>query len=217
MFFRKKGLRNNMEQKRGIWIAFEGIDGVGKGEQISRLNEKIPEACMVREPGGTERAEKIRNLVLEGNLDAKTETLLMLAARMEHMKEKVWPALEAGQWVVSDRCWMSTLAYQGYGRELGEKTVLALHEIVFGAERFWKPDLTFVFFLNPEQALARVEEKHCFEREETSFYERVVRGYKRALFTDSETCVAVDASESPETIAKTVWLKIQAKLFVCSV
>ena len=145
----------------GKLITFEGGEGAGKTTQAKMLAEALEgagiETLMTREPGGTFGAEAIRDLVLEGTSDrwsGMTELLLMYAARLDHVEKLIKPALERGVWVISDRFSDSSMAYQGYARELGPEKVKALHEAVMDG---FEPDLTILFDIDPILAQKRVE------------------------------------------------------------
>ena len=131
---------------RGIFITFEGLDGCGKSTQLEKLAAKLRAqkhpVVLTREPGGTPTAEKIRQLLLDtrtGSLAPNAELALMFAARAQHIQEVILPALAEGKVVLCDRFTDSTEAYQGGGRKLGSKPVLALHHVVCGD---LQPDLT---------------------------------------------------------------------------
>lgn len=142
----------------GIFITFEGIDGSGKSSQARLLAEQLKadgkQLVLTREPGGSEGAEEIRRLLVEGAPDrwsAETEILLFTAARRDHLEKTIEPALRAGKIVVSDRFADSTRVYQGVARADLRGVVDALHEQMIGRE----PDLTFIIDMEPKTALAR--------------------------------------------------------------
>ena len=141
--------------KKGYFITFEGPDGSGKTTVSTavakRLQEAGIESIYTREPGGIEIAEQIRSVILDPAntaMDSKTEALLYAAARRQHLIEKVLPALEAGKVVICDRFVDSSLAYQGFGRNLGIEEVLSINE--FAIEGHW-PDKTLYLDLAPQQ------------------------------------------------------------------
>ncbi|WP_298912624.1 dTMP kinase [uncultured Algimonas sp.] len=145
----------------GQFITFEGGEGAGKTTQAKMLADTLEaqgvEVILTREPGGTFGAESIRKLVLEGTDDrwsGMTELLLMYAARLDHVEKLIKPALERGAWVVSDRFSDSSLAYQGYARDLGPDRVRAVHDVVMEG---FGPDLTLVFDMDVYLSLKRVE------------------------------------------------------------
>lgn len=143
---------------KGLFITFEGIDGSGKSTQARVLAERLKsegrDVILTREPGGSDGAEEIRSLVLEGDPDrwsAETEILLFTAARRDHLERTILPALEQGKIVVCDRFADSTRMYQGLSRGDLRKTVDQLHELMIGRE----PDLTILVDMDPEQGLSR--------------------------------------------------------------
>ncbi len=142
---------------QGKFITFEGGEGCGKSTQVGRLihflRAKGIKALPTREPGGSPGAELIRELHVTGEpdrWDAITETLLLFAARRDHLVRTIRPALQAGTWVICDRYVDSTMAYQGYGRGIDKATIDTLHTMVAGSMR---PDLTIVLDSNPEVAM----------------------------------------------------------------
>lgn len=176
-------------RKTGFFITLEGIDGSGKSTQFRLLVDYLRKRGFrvreTREPGGTIVGEQIRNILLASKtqkLDALAELALMYAARAQHLQEVVRPALALGELVISDRFNDASMAYQGYGRRLGETPVRALDTIICGATR---PHLTLVLDLDPRLALSRArgrekQEKTSygrFEREKLDFHQRVRKGY----------------------------------------
>ena len=137
------------KSKKSCFISFEGGEGTGKSTQSKLLfeylkKEKIP-AILTREPGGTETAEKIREILVTGKANkiiAKTELLLHYAARLDHMEKVILPALSKGKIVISDRFFDSTYAYQGYGHSVDIKMIDKLNQISLGG---FKPDVSFIF------------------------------------------------------------------------
>lgn len=173
--------------KPGKFITLEGVDGAGKSTHVewlaARLREAGREVVLTREPGGTPLGERLRSLVLAEPMHLETETLLMFAARREHMELVIKPALEAGKWVVSDRFTDATFAYQGGGRGMPAERIEALEAWVQGS---FQPDLTLYFDLPTAIAAARRGQRaqasgaivgDRFERESEAFFERVRNGY----------------------------------------
>ncbi|MEE8351002.1 MAG: dTMP kinase, partial [Rhodospirillales bacterium] len=143
----------------GKFITLEGGEGGGKTTQIKLLAEALKEAgidpVVTREPGGAPAAEVIRRLLVEGDVarwQPMTETLLHYAARLEHVYNVIEPALTMGRWVISDRFADSTVAYQGYGHDLGRETINKVHELVLGS---FQPDLTIILDIPMQDGLAR--------------------------------------------------------------
>ena len=150
---------------QGKFISLEGGEGAGKTTQIKMLADTLKAAgfdpVITREPGGAPGAEMIRSLLVEGDIDRwqpMTEALLHFAARLEHVRETIAPALEEGQWVVSDRFSDSTIAYQGYGHDLGQETMARLHELVLGG---FQTDLTLILDIPVEAGLARAGKREA--------------------------------------------------------
>ena len=170
---------------KGLFIAFEGPDGCGKSTQIRFLAEHLEQAGLnvvqTREPGGSPIAEKIREVVLsrenEG-MAAMTEALLYAAARAEHVHKVIAPAIEAGKVVLCDRFVDSSIAYQGYGRMLGAKTVWRINEAAVDG---YMPDVTVFLNVPPERAFERMNENKEYDRleiEDISFHRRAYEGYQ---------------------------------------
>lgn len=166
---------------RGRFITFEGVDGAGKSSHIGWFADRLRAAgktvVLTREPGGTQLGEQIRQLVLSEPMHLETETLLMFAARREHIAQVIEPALARGDWVVCDRFTDATFAYQGGGRALGAARIAALEQWV---HPHLQPDLTLLFDLPLEVARARQHAARAadrFEREDAAFFERTRAAY----------------------------------------
>lgn len=167
---------------KGKLITIEGVEGVGKSTNIEAIAKQIGESgfevLVTREPGGTPLGERVREILLdkkENKMTPMTELLLMFATRAQHYAEVIVPALEQGIWVISDRFTDSSYAYQGGGRELGDKPVQLLESLVL--EDF-RPDLVLILDLDVRAGLQRaatVAEADRFEREQQTFFERVRR------------------------------------------
>ncbi|MBW7860555.1 MAG: dTMP kinase [Rhodocyclaceae bacterium] len=195
-----------MTAKRdGRFITFEGIDGAGKSTQIEALAAFLAErgqpVVRTREPGGTELGERLRELLLHEPMHFETEAMLMFAARREHLAVRIHPALQAGDWVVSDRFSDATYAYQVGGRGLDARRFDALESWVHPG---FQPDLTLLFDLPPELAAARVaasgNHPDRFEREQSAFFTRVRNAYlERASRFPARICV-IDAQQAPDAI-----------------
>jgi len=165
---------------RGKFITLEGIDGAGKSTHVEGIADFLrgrgKDIVVTREPGGTSLGERLRELVLSQSMDVETETLLMFAARREHIAQVIAPALSAGRWVISDRFTDATYAYQGAGRGMPAEKIAALERWVHDG---LLPDLTLVFDAPVEVALSRLTKARTdrFEREDRGFFERVRAGY----------------------------------------
>ena len=194
------------------FITFEGGEGAGKSTQGSRLRAALEAraiaVCLTREPGGSPAAEEIRNLLVQGEpgrWDALTETLLLFAARADHLAQTIRPALAAGRWVISDRFTDSTYAYQGAGRGLDERTIVALDA---ATTQSFRPDLTIILDVPVEQGLSRAGHRtHSetrFERFDHDFHERL-RMYFRALAArEPDRCVLIDSTAPPDAVAAAI-------------
>jgi dTMP kinase len=191
-----------MTNKRGLFLTLEGAEGVGKSTNIEYITQYLEqrdiEYVLTREPGGTQLAEKIRNLLLavhEEPMSELTELLLVFAARAQHLDKVIEPALSKGNWVVCDRFTDATFAYQGAGRGLSVETIGQLQSLVQGELR---PDLTLILDLNPEIGLARASnrgELDRFELEQQSFFRHVRQGYLDIAQAEPERCRVIDASK----------------------
>lgn len=186
---------------KGLFIAFEGPDGCGKSTQIRFLAEYLTSLGLsvvcTREPGGSPVAEKIREIVLSREntgMAALTEALLYAAARAEHVRKVIAPALDAGKVVLCDRFVDSSIAYQGYGRSLGAKTVWRINEPAVDG---YMPDATVFMNVPPERAFERMNENKQYDRleiEDISFHRRVFEGYQELI--QKPGVIVIDASGS---------------------
>ncbi len=172
------------QASHGRFITLEGIDGAGKSTHVASVVEHLRargrEVVATREPGGTELGEMLRELVLHHPMHPETETLLMFAARREHIERVIRPALLRGAWVLSDRFTDATFAYQGGGRGVAEDKLLQLERWV---QEDLQPDLTIIFDLDPETARKRFQagrpDSDRFEREQEAFFQAVRNAYLR--------------------------------------
>ncbi|HSN63146.1 MAG TPA: dTMP kinase [Azonexus sp.] len=190
---------------RGKFITFEGIDGAGKSSHVewlaTFLRDKGKVVHVTREPGGTELGEKLRELLLHKSMHLETETLLMFAARREHLAKVIEPALANGEWVVCDRFSDATYAYQGGGRGLDRAKLQQLEHWVHG---HLQPDLTLLFDLPLDVARERIvlasRVLDRFEQERADFHERVRQAYLERAHSSPARIRVVDAQQSIETI-----------------
>ena len=178
------------------YIALEGGDGSGKSTVVMALAARIEtdgrEVVMVREPGGTPLGEVVRGLLLDSErLDDWAEVFLFAAQRAELAREVIAPALSAGKWVVSDRTYYSSIAYQGRGRGLGEDDVRAINEKGLDGV---VPDHVFVLDVDPETALARQDEADRIGKEGVDFQERVRAAYTGLAKSEPGKVVVLDGS-----------------------
>jgi dTMP kinase len=193
------------------FITLEGIEGAGKSTQKVALCRLLDANGITyietREPGGTPYAESIRQLLLTRSEDApsaKTELLLMFAARAQHLETKIIPALEAGAWVVCDRFTDATYAYQGGGRQLPVDWIQSLEILVQGVRR---PDLTLIFDIPVEMGLARADLRGALDRiesEDIAFFERVRAMYQEIASRDTERIMTLDATADIDTVTESM-------------
>ena len=194
---------------RGRFITLEGVDGAGKSTHLDFIAESVRggghNALVTREPGGTELAERVRAVVLAEPMDAITETLLLLAARADHVARVIRPALEGGTWVVCDRFSDATFAYQGAGKGV---PVALLQQLSQAAHPGLAPDLTLVFDCDYEVArqrlLAAGRTLDRFEREERAFFDRVRASYRAAASAEPKRVRLIDASADKAAIRNAV-------------
>ena len=202
---------------RGRFITFEGGEGCGKSTQVQRLRQALEAdgktVVTVREPGGTPLAETIRSLLKDDIVDPpcdRSELLLFLAARAQLVRNAIAPALERGDWVVSDRFGDSTLAYQGYGRGLPLDFVGAAHDFACAG---LKPDLTLLLDVSHETAVARMRRRESetntsadrIERAGDGFHERIRRGYAEIAAANPQRVEVIDANGSQDEVWERVW------------
>jgi dTMP kinase len=190
---------------RGRFIVLEGGEASGKSTQAAILAERLG-AVLTREPGGTEVGERIRELLLHGPpLDARTETLLLLAARAQHVATVIAPALSAGRDVVCDRFSGSTLAYQGWGRGLDPQRLQLLSS---WAAAGWEPDLVVLLAVTPEVVAARLRDRPVapdrMEGEDAEFFARVERGFASLAGGDPARWSTVDGAGAMDEVAERV-------------
>jgi dTMP kinase len=193
----------------GKFITLEGMDGAGKSSHVAWIADWLRarghRVRVTREPGGTPLGEQLRRLVLGESMDLRTETLLVFAARQEHLVRCIRPALESGEWVLSDRFTDATYAYQGGGRGLPKGDLERLEQWVQGD---FRPDATLYFDLPVAVARARLAGMQAapdrFEREGADFFERVRAAYLERARQDPARIHVVDASRALEDVKKSV-------------
>ncbi|MFQ3665151.1 MAG: dTMP kinase [Sphingomonadaceae bacterium] len=202
-----------------MFIALEGGEGAGKSTQARLLKDRLEAqgraVLLTREPGGTPGAEAIRALFVSGAPDrwtAETDTLLIAAARADHVARAIRPALAGGQVVLCDRYIHSTLAYQGHGKGLDPGAIRAIHDFATGD--LW-PDLVLWIDLPPEEGLrracARNGQPDRFEAHEAAFHARVRAGFA-ALAAEDPRIVRIDGTPGPEAVAEAVWAAVRPRL-----
>ena len=191
------------------FITFEGGEGAGKSTQVARLVEFLTtkgiSVVRTREPGGSAGAEEIRHLLVNGGTDrwdGITEVLLHSAARRDHMVKTVWPALEAGSWVICDRFFDSTLAYQGWGHGIDVTQIRQAIQVSIGN---FRPDRTLILDMPVEQGLARAASRgdagqDRYERMGAAFHQRLRQGFLDIAADEPGRCRVIDALGSIEAI-----------------
>jgi dTMP kinase len=213
--------------RRGRFLTFEGIEGVGKTTQVARLAQAMADRgiahVITREPGGTPLAERIRDLVLTPGAERVpdcAELLLMFAARSVHLENWIKPSLAAGRWVICDRFTDATYAYQGAGRGLGEDAIAQLERLVQGLCR---PELTFLLDVPVSIGLARARTRNSraheksadrFERERVEFFERVRAGYLARASAEPARIAVIDAARSEDEVAAQIIGTLEARSWI---
>jgi dTMP kinase len=199
---------------KGRFISFEGTEGVGKTTAIEQLCARLEQAGIdyirTREPGGSELAEQLRQLLLDPATDINddTELLLMFAARCDHLHQRILPALAAGQWVICDRFIDSTVAYQGFGRAQGDRAVLAKIQGLIEAFIPRLPERTLWLDLPVAEGMARAGKRSAadrFEQEAMAFFTRVHEGFAYMAAQSPERIVRIDATGSPDEVSARIW------------
>jgi dTMP kinase len=204
----------------GRFITLEGGEGAGKSTQARRLGERLAalglKPVVTREPGGSPGAELIRELLVTGQADRwspTAETLLMYAARRDHIERTIAPALAAGDWVVSDRFADSTRAYQGAGGGAPGSLIQALERYVLGETR---PDLTLILDLPVDAGLARAAARsHAetrFEAKGEAFHQRLREGFLAIARVERDRCVVIDAAQPVEMVEAAIWAVVESRL-----
>jgi len=207
--------------ERGKFITLEGGEGAGKSTQSARLVDFLKsrdiDVIATREIGGTPGAEEIRSLWLdkgEGNWDPMTELLLTMAARREHLVRTVWPALESGKWVISDRFVDSARVYQGIGLQLGVEKVDVIYEETAGD--FW-PDLTLLLDVPVDIGLERMSSREGpddrYQRKNKAFHEKLRSGFLDLAKKEADRICLIDASQDEDSVTSAIQ-KIIVRHFV---
>lgn len=194
------------------FITLEGGEGTGKSTHARALSQALTERrianAVTREPGGSEGAEEIRKLLVEGEpgrWDPTVETLLMFAARADHIARTIRPALDAGQWVICDRFTDSTFAYQGAGRGVEEETIWHIEKAIAGD---FHPDLTVILDAPVEAAMARIgartHAENRFEKFGTAFHERLRAYFRDLVRREPQRCILIDSSGPPPAVSAAI-------------
>ena len=212
---------------RGRFISFEGGEGSGKSTQIRLLAERLDaaklRAIVTREPGGSPGAEIIRHLLLSGMgelLGPDAETLLFAAARDDHVRTVIKPALSQGVWVLCDRFSDSTRAYQGRLGRVAPEIMNAMERVTIGN---LKPDLTLILDVPVEVGMQRAAARRGsgapdrFEAEDVKFHQQLREAYRQIAANEPKRCVLVDANADANTVAASVWAALRDRFFAVSV
>ena len=208
-----------MHKKKPLFVTFEGIEGSGKSFQSKNLYknvkaQKIP-VILTREPGGTKGAEKIRRVILDDyfdrdseiKFDKYTDTLLYLAARNEHLIDKIIPAIKRKKVIICDRFIDSTLAYQVHGKRVNKNFVDSIHKHIL---RKIKPDLTFILKVNINKAMKRLKErktKNKYDKFSKSFYIKVQNSFLKIARKNKKRYFVIDNSKDSSNIEKIIFNK----------
>src|SRR5258708_5923571 len=213
---------NQRSTMRGKFITFEGGEGSGKSTQVAGLARGLQKTGISvkvsREPGGSAGAEAIRHVLLSGAakpLGPHAEAILFAAARADHLRETIRPALERGQWVISDRFADSTRVYQGVLGNVEAGVIARLEKLVVGEQ---KPDLTIILDLHPTIGLARVTKRRGnapidrFEAEEFDFHKKLREAYLDLAAREPGRVAVIDASGDATSVANAVWAVVDARL-----
>ena len=204
---------------RGRFITFEGGEGTGKSTQAGILADRLRagglDVVTTREPGGSDGAEALRKLLLQGDADrwsAVSETLLMYAARADHLEKLIRPALARGSWVISDRFLDSTPAYQGAGGGAPPGLIAELEAAVVGPDR---PDLTLILDVPVQVGLERALGRDSLDRMESrdrQFHERLRAAFQQIAAREPQRCALIDAVPGVEAVAAAIWEIVAGRL-----
>ena len=212
---------------RGRFISFEGGEGAGKSTHIKLLAERLADAkvqtIVTREPGGSPGAEIIRHLVLSGMgklLGAEAETLLFAAARDDHVRTVIEPALKQGIWVLCDRFSDSTRVYQGILGQVSPTILSAMQRVTIGD---LKPDLTLILDVPVEVGLQRAAKRRGtgtadrFEAEGIKFHQELREAYRRIAAAEPQRCLLIDASAEPDIVAANIWSALRDRFLASDI
>ena len=213
-----------MYKKKSLFVTFEGIEGSGKSYQSRKLYKNLKKkkisVILTREPGGTKSAEKIRSVILDDyfhhdskeKFNKNTDTLLYLAARNEHIENKIKPAISKKKIVICDRFVDSTLAYQVYGKGVNKKLVNSVHKYILGNI---KPDLTFILKVKISKALQRLKNrkrKNRYDKFSKNFYIKVQNAFLKLARKNKKRYFVLDNSKDSNVIEKIILKKFLSKL-----
>ena len=212
-----------MLKQKPLFIVFEGVEGCGKSFQSKKLFHKLKKnrmkSILTREPGGTKSAEKIRDLILKDyfskskkeKFDKYTDTLLYLAARNEHIKTKIIPALQKKYIVICDRFVDSTIAYQVYGKKIKPGFIKKIHNVILGK---LKPNITFVLKVNPRSSKKRLlkrKSKNRYDNFPQSFYNKVQKSFLK-IAKNKKNYFIFDSSKNDDQIENKIFQIVSKKL-----
>ncbi len=205
--------------KKGLFLTIEGCEGSGKTTACHKVIEMLEaegyEVVYSREPGGSDIAEQIRNVILDLNntaMDPRTEALLFAASRRQHLVEKIVPALGENKIIICDRFIDSSLVYQGYARGIGMDEIMEINR--FAIDNYM-PDMTIYFAIDAREGLARIKSRDEINRldvEQTNFHQKVQEGYELLCKQYPERIKVVDASKDPDTVADSAYQIIKQKV-----
>ena len=213
-----------MYKKKSLFVTFEGIEGSGKSYQSRKLYKNLKKrnisVILTREPGGTKSAEKIRRVILDDyfhhdskeKFNKNTDTLLYLAARNEHIENKIKPAISKKKIVICDRFVDSTLAYQVYGKKVDKRLVNSVHKYILGNI---KPDLTFILKVKISKALQRLKKrkrKNRYDKFSKNFYIKVQNAFLKIARKNQKRYFVLDNSKDSNVIEKIILKKFLSKL-----
>jgi dTMP kinase len=198
----------------GLFITLEGGEGAGKSTQSRLLQARLKQAICTREPGGTPRAEKLREFILSGQAKAwgsEAEAVLFAAARLDHVTRVISPALLRGAHVICDRFIDSTLVYQGLTGKTDLSLLANLQSAAIGA---CLPDMTFIIDVPVALGLARAKARHVgvdrFEAEDFAFHAQLRAGFLRVAQENASRCVVIDGAQPQEVVAAEIWSELTA-------
>jgi len=207
---------------RGHFITFEGGEGSGKSTHAATLAQRLKslgiEVVLTREPGGSTGAEIIRHILLSGvakPLGAETETILFAAARDDHVRNTILPALQAGKWVICDRFIDSTRVYQGTLGHVDPRLIRSLERVTVGSAR---PELTFILDVPATVGLARAKTRRGsgkadrFESESVQFHETLRQAYRDLAAKEPKRCIVVDGRPPRDVVAERIWATVDQRL-----
>ena len=209
-----------MHKKKPIFITFEGIEGSGKSYQAQKLYKNLRRqkisSILTREPGGTPSAEKIREVILKDYFHSEsiekfkkyTDTLLYLAARNEHVENKIRPAIKKKKIIICDRFIDSTSAYQIYGKGVNKTFINSIHKHILKGLR---PDLTFILIIKISKAMERLKRrkfKNRYDKFSKNFYERVQKAFIKIAKTNTKRYIILDNSKDSHEVEKIIFKKI---------